>query len=446
MLKVLLKVTLHFGRTLNGVKNPSFDLPFLFFYIVVKNHLFNFCVSKKRISSYLTEVNTPFSESRYYLARNLTLLTTVLLSSIGLIYLVQGDFNAFPLLFGGVISLIAYLFIIKVKVFKLPTILSVLILSIVSTINLTISSNFFHVIDVFWMVCISMASFFILGKKWGISITVANLLGLFIIVNLINCGSIEQYHKPFTNFSVINFLINLVIAGILFIYLILEFLKQNENVAYNNIKANIELTALNNEKTVMLKEIHHRVKNNLQIVTSLLRIQSNDLEDTRMKSDFKQAIDRILAIAKIHDKMYNNDLLNQIDLADYLTELLNELVETYAGNKTIEKEVFSNINSIDPKNLVPIALLFNELVTNSLKHAFTQKKHGKIKIEACIDSAKNVTIIYHDNGIWAVNEAPKKRVSIGLELVDSFVNQLDAKLAVSKTPDGTTYTIQFILT
>lgn len=390
-------------------------------------------------------VNKSLEEARYNLARNLTLLTTVLLISIGTLYFIQNDLNAYPILFGGVVALVSFILILNTKKYRVPSIISIILISAISALNLTIFSNFYHVVDVFWIVCVSISSFFILGKRWGISITIINFCILFVILNLIQTGTIIQLPKPFNAYSQINFFINLSIAGTIFTYLIHEFLKQNESVTLENINTNVELSSLNEEKTVMLKEIHHRVKNNLQIVTSLLRLQSNDMTDLTMKADFTLAIDRVLAIAKIHDKMYHNEQLSQINLNNYLTELIDDLIHTYSGHKKIGREVESNIHSIDPKNLVPLALIFNELVTNSLKHAFPNSQEGHIVIKALIDDENLVEITYTDNGQWKETITDPNRVSIGLSLIESFVDQLDAEMKVLKETQGTKYIISFRL-
>ena len=192
----------------------------------------------------------------------------------------------------------------------------------------------------------------------------------------------------------------------------------------------------------MLREIHHRVKNNLQIVTSLLRLQSHELDDPRRTREFAEAIDRISAISKIHDKMYNNKALNQIDLSDYLEDLIKDLVESYANKRKIDTEITTNINAIPPKDLVPIALIFNELVTNSIKHGFKNQDRCKIQIDAFVTDENKVKLNYSDNGSWIAPNRESK--SIGLELIDSFIDQLDGTYTVDKS-EGTRYEIKYTI-
>jgi two-component sensor histidine kinase len=190
----------------------------------------------------------------------------------------------------------------------------------------------------------------------------------------------------------------------------------------------------------MLKEIHHRVKNNLQIVTSLLRLQSGESDDEKITREFSEAIDRISAIAKIHDKMYNNESLNRIDLSEYLQDLIKDLLDSYTSQQNVDMEINTNIDSFPPEYLVPLALIFNELVTNSIKHAFKDCDNCKITVSAFVNPDNEVAISYSDSGKWVVPEDNSK--SIGLELIDSFVDQLDGRYQLD-VHGGTKYTIEF---
>ncbi|MFT5819423.1 MAG: two-component sensor histidine kinase [Crocinitomix sp.] len=338
--------------------------------------------------------------------------------------------------------MISYVATVRTKKYRTPVMVSLILLTTLNIFNLSLSSNFHHIGDYFWVICIVTSGFFVLGKKWGIVLVIVNLVVIYVIFYLIRIGTLEQVPKPFTDFSQVNFLINLCIGGVLFSFLIIQFLKENEDMAKKYLLTNSELQLLNEEKTVMLKEIHHRVKNNLQIVTSLLRLQTSDVDDPKVLNEFAEAIDRISAIAKIHEKMYNNKALNQIDLSEYLEDLIRDLLDSYTDKNTIQAEINSNINFIPPKDLVPIALIFNELVTNSVKHAFKSHTHSKIVIDAFITNENRVRLSYSDNGNWT--EPKKVSQSVGLDLIDSFVEQLDGTYKIDKT-NGTKYVIDFMI-
>lgn len=372
----------------------------------------------------------------------MTLLATSLLLTVGILYISENDLSAYIIITAGVIGLISYITTVRTKKYRTPVIVSLILLTMLNVFNLSLASNFHHIGDFFWVICVVTSGFFILGIRWGIGLIIVNLLVIFLIFYLIKTGVLIQIEKPYTSFSQMNFFINLCIGGILFSFLIIQFLKENKEMARKYLVANSELQLLNEEKTVMLKEIHHRVKNNLQIITSLLRLQTSEVDDPRVLDKFSEAIDRISAIAKIHDKMYNNKALNQIDLSDYLEDLIRDLLDSYTDKRSVKAEITSNINSIPPKHLVPIALLFNELVTNSVKHAFNNQLEGLIIIDAFVVDDNRVKLSYSDNGVWT--DPIDSSHSIGLELIDSFVEQLDGTCELDTT-DGTTYVIRFVI-
>ncbi|MBK9192832.1 MAG: sensor histidine kinase [Crocinitomicaceae bacterium] len=189
----------------------------------------------------------------------------------------------------------------------------------------------------------------------------------------------------------------------------------------------------------MLKEIHHRVKNNLQVITSLLRLQSREIEDEKTKAQFQDAVQRIIAMSLIHEKIYQNENLSKIDLKDYLDTLAADLIHTYADNIKITLDINSALDRLGNNTLVPVALIFNELISNSLKHAFNDLDHGHIKVELFPREKNMFELMYKDNGKWS---EPVKEGSFGLELIETLTEQLDGKVE-RKSENGTVY--RFIL-
>ncbi|MBK6526227.1 MAG: sensor histidine kinase [Crocinitomicaceae bacterium] len=197
--------------------------------------------------------------------------------------------------------------------------------------------------------------------------------------------------------------------------------------------------AQNEEKTIMLKEIHHRVKNNLQVITSLLRLQSREIDDEKTKAQFQDAVQRIIAMSLIHEKMYQNENLSKIDLKDYLDTLAIDLIKTYADNIHVTLDISSKLDRLGNNTLVPVALIFNELISNSLKHAFQERDQGKITVELFPREKNMFELMYKDDGIWS---EPSKEGSFGLELIETLTEQLDGK--VTRTNEnGTVY--RFVL-
>ena len=198
------------------------------------------------------------------------------------------------------------------------------------------------------------------------------------------------------------------------------------------------------EKEVLLQEIHHRVKNNMQIISSLLNLQSHHIEDVKVKDMFKMSRDRIRSMALIHEKLYQSKDLTKINFAQYIQSLAVHLLNTYNVSMDRVKlnakvtDVFLDINSA-----IPCGLIINELVSNSLKHAFPQDKKGNIRIQLNRGNNGNVRLVVSDDGIgFSENVDFQHPDSLGLQLVNDLVDQLGGTLELDSS-EGTSYQISF---
>lgn len=198
------------------------------------------------------------------------------------------------------------------------------------------------------------------------------------------------------------------------------------------------------EKEVLLKEIHHRVKNNLQIISSLLNLQSDYIQNKQDLELFRLSQNRIESIALIHEKLYQSKDLAQIEFAEYIQELVASLFCSYDVN-------LSNINlQIDIKpvflgidSAIPCGLIINELVLNSLKHAFPGNNSGSISIELYLSDRQEFNLIIGDDGIGFPAEMDFKNTpSLGLQLVNALTNQLGGSIELD-TSIGTKFIIVF---
>ncbi|MDQ3049057.1 MAG: PAS domain S-box protein, partial [Bacteroidota bacterium] len=146
-------------------------------------------------------------------------------------------------------------------------------------------------------------------------------------------------------------------------------------------RVNAKLKASLQEKELLLAEIHHRVKNNLAVISGLLGLQSSYIEDEKAKELFEESRDRIHTMALIHDKLYQHETFAKIDFHAYISDLVAYIKHSYspAGTK-IEFFVTCNDIFLDIKNAVPCGLILNELISNSCKHAFGNTNHGEIRI------------------------------------------------------------------
>ncbi|MCF7920354.1 MAG: tetratricopeptide repeat protein [Candidatus Cloacimonetes bacterium] len=198
------------------------------------------------------------------------------------------------------------------------------------------------------------------------------------------------------------------------------------------------------EKDVMMKEIHHRVKNNMQVISSLLRMQANYIEDPNVVEAFNDSFHRVKSMSLIHEKLYRSDDLAHINFQDYVESLTRLLYHTFTPSARLEfiidmKDIFLDIN-----NAIPCGLIINELITNSLKYAFRDRTEGKIAISMTRDLFSGFRLIVKDDGIGLPDDFDiNKTKSLGMRLVYLLSeDQLEGKVTI-KNEQGTGFEIEF---
>jgi PAS domain S-box-containing protein len=198
------------------------------------------------------------------------------------------------------------------------------------------------------------------------------------------------------------------------------------------------------EKEILLKEIHHRVKNNLQVISSLLDLQANCVENKQVVAAFRDSQARLRTMALIHEKLYQSANLAEINLADYARDLVTYLLRSQdAAKRGISLNIQTDDVLLDIDKAIPCGLILNELVSNSLKHAFPQGQTGKICVELHVNDANRSTMMIGDNGIGFPEELNFRHpTSLGLQLVNTLVNQLNGVIELDCS-QGTTFKIIF---
>lgn len=197
------------------------------------------------------------------------------------------------------------------------------------------------------------------------------------------------------------------------------------------------------EKEVLLKEIHHRVKNNMQIISSLLNLQSGYLKDKVATEALKECQGRIMSMAMIHDNLYQSDALSGIKFSDYIKRQVNNLFHTHGiSQERVKVNIDADDVILDIDTAIPCGLIINELITNSLKHAFPDEKEGEISIQMSQNS-EGYLLMVKDNGVGLPEDLSAKNAdTLGLLLVNNLVGQLDGKLEINQD-HGTTFKIAF---
>lgn len=205
-----------------------------------------------------------------------------------------------------------------------------------------------------------------------------------------------------------------------------------------------QLQAALKEKDVLLQEIHHRVKNNLQMIYSLLRLQARKVRDPEASEILLDSQNRVKSIAMIHEKLYRVEDLSEIDLEQYISTLAASLFSSYKGDANLielavdVEPVFLNIDSA-----IPCGLIINELMTNSLKYAFPVEKQGKIGVALHLDANNCINLVIYDTGVgFAATEESAKTEKLGLNLVRDLVKQLQGTIEINNQ-EGTLIKITF---
>ena len=201
----------------------------------------------------------------------------------------------------------------------------------------------------------------------------------------------------------------------------------------------VQLTLSLKEKEALLKEIHHRVKNNLQVIASLLRLQSDTLEDPATRDLFLESQRRVRSMALVHEQLYQSNDLANINFAEYVRSLVNYIRRSYVRmipNVAVRVDIPDITLDID--QAVPLGLIINELVSNSLKHAFPNEgshAEGELWVVLKNESAGTLTLEIGDNGLGIPDEVDiEQSTSMGLQLVQSFVLQLHGRMTVRRQP------------
>ncbi len=196
------------------------------------------------------------------------------------------------------------------------------------------------------------------------------------------------------------------------------------------------------EKEVLMQEIHHRVKNNLQIISSLLSLQSDYIQNKNDLAIFKDSQCRAKSMALIHEKLYQSGLLKSLNIKDYILALVSELIDTHAvEGKIITLDMDVDDILMDVDTAIPLGLILNEIITNSLKHAFVEKE-GTIKVHLK-SSDEEIQLEVADNGVGMGEDIDWRNTeSLGLQLVNSLTKQLEAEIELDTT-SGTCFKLFF---
>ncbi len=207
-------------------------------------------------------------------------------------------------------------------------------------------------------------------------------------------------------------------------------------MAENSLKDSLE------EKEILLREIHHRVKNNLQIISSLLSLQRIQVDDTETIDILMECQGRVKTMAMIHENLYQSKNMGTINFEDYLKKLLMNIFNSYQVKGTITLNTHVSCKNMGIETAMPCGLIINELATNTIKHAFPNGENGNILVELNIKNDSYV-LVYADDGVgMPENLDPENSKKLGLMVIKTLSSQLNAVMEVDRI-NGTKYTFKF---
>lgn len=232
----------------------------------------------------------------------------------------------------------------------------------------------------------------------------------------------------------------IILGGVLVLALIIIWIVMLRRQVKNQTR---EIQQSLNEKEALLQEIHHRVKNNLAVISGLIELQLDTTEDNSARQALRDSQTRIQSMAMVHEKLYQSDSLAQIEMESYLRELVETIHYTFDNHK----EEISYTVDVDPVKFdldkaIPCGLLVNELVVNVYKHAFKDHQTGSYKVAL---KRKNGTIqlkVSDDGPGLPEGFEPRESASLGMSLIDTFVSQLEGTLEIDNR-DGASFNIEF---
>ncbi|MDX1925596.1 MAG: PAS domain S-box protein [Pirellulaceae bacterium] len=204
----------------------------------------------------------------------------------------------------------------------------------------------------------------------------------------------------------------------------------------DRINAEEQIKASLREKESLLKEVHHRVKNNLQIITSLLNLQAETVQDPTTLKLLRESQNRVRSMALVHETLYRSGDLGWIDFGTYVDAICSYLSRAYGiDNYRIHIEVHVDQISLDLDRAIPCGLIINELVSNALKYAFPENRSGRITVQLTSNSDQNYTLAVEDDGVGLPPDLDLGKIkSLGLQLVSDLVRQLNGSIVIATAP------------
>lgn len=384
-------------------------------------------------------------ETRYKLALRLTIILTIVFAVLSYSEYDHGLHEFLTMFTGVVICFVCFLYTILSKKF-LPVFWILSLSGILFTsVALFTLDTVVHYADFLWLFSSVILAFFGINKRIGIVLILICFITIIVYVNFfLNANLITLQRIGFQqNIMLTVELIGSMGSGMYVLYLFAEHhyfsVQLMTNINEELQLQNDTIDSKSNENETLIKEVHHRVKNNLQIITSLLRMQSNELEHDDSKIHFDEAIKRVMTMSLIHQKLYQNRDLSEINLKNYLESLTHELTQ-FMDEDQMSISTNIHVEKIGMKTIVPLGLLINELVSNSIKYVIPQKEFAQIFVN--FESTDDGYLLtYQDNGSWEEenNLSENESTGFGTELIEILTEQMEGTKTLTKGMGNSKY-------
>ncbi len=383
-----------------------------------------------------------FDQTRYLLVKRAGVMFMVILAVVSVINSMFEHYNPTPdITTMGLIGICLFL-LHRTKDYRFVSKIGVLGATVTLIITL-FTLRGMHLATPIWMVTCIVFTYLVLEKFWGGLILAINFSGLAVYLMTIFENRMNGRFLIIQSDAYV-FLAEFMVQGAALGYLLHVFLSASQTTERYLIEShryaedqNSVILKQKSQIEVMLKEIHHRVKNNLQIIASILRLQSNESNDHDNVA-LIESVNRVNTMAMIHDKMYKSDTFQAFDLSNYVENLVMCICDSYPVGKDIKARVEVENFNVSTNTMVPLAMIINELITNSIKHAFPDEMNPKIdlKIKGLLED--RFELFYKDNGRWKESEN-----AFGTEIITAMTDQLEGNKSIEKGNTGTAFTFEF---
>lgn len=387
------------------------------------------------VGDYLAKSTDFYEKARINLSYNFFFPFALILIFVAVVFTFTGAYTVMAgNLCGAAACLLHLVLLKKLHDVRLASKIHVMAVFCIVMGNILFDFETLHLGTPLWLVILILFTVFTLGIRWGIGIATACVLGYayYFAFNLRDhyrkaAGYPDEiYHTLF---------VEIALAFGIILYLVSVYVYTSSEAKAELRKSYLDLQQKNEvisrqhaEKEVMMREIHHRVKNNLQVIVSLLRLQSQGITDKRSVRGFEDAQQRILAMSLVHERMYRSEDLSNIEVKQYFELLAHDLVKQNITTQEIDLNVNVDLHHIGHRSIIPMGLILNEMIVNSLKHGIGDK--GTISITAS-QAPSRIHFSYSDNGSGFSETSTE---GFGLELIRLLTSQLNGEVSICSNP------------